>query len=282
MVSWEGHIVPFIVTVMVWFIATGLVAWADNRPRATFSRSQMIGSVCGIAGLVVILGASLSAAVWAVYLAFLGALMVWGWHEISFLTGAAAGPRRGPADAGLTGVARFRQAAATVMHHEVALALTALLLISLAWNAPNQIGATVFVLMFGMRLISKINLFVGVPNTTSEMLPDHLAYLKTYFGPARMTALLLASIIALCALSFWFATLALAAPVGSAQMVGASLLFTLSLLGVLEHLFLALPFRDGMLWGWALPQSKLAKSRAAQIELAQAPVSGGLNKNMRT
>ena len=36
-------------------------------------------------------------------------------------------------------------------------------------------------------------------------------------------------------------------------MVGASLLTTLTLLGVLEHLFLALPFRDGMLWGWAMP-----------------------------
>ena len=34
--------------------------------------------------------------------------------------------------------------------------LTALLLISLSWSVPNQIGATVFVLMFAMRLISKI------------------------------------------------------------------------------------------------------------------------------
>jgi putative photosynthetic complex assembly protein 2 len=282
MVSWTGHIVPFIVTVMVWFIATGLVAWADNRPQATFSRSQLIGGIGGIAGLIIILAASLSAEVWAVYLAFIGALMVWGWHEISFLTGAAAGPRRGPADAGLTGVARFRQAAATVMHHEVALALTALLLISLAWNAPNQIGATVFVLMFGMRLISKINLFVGVPNSTSEMLPDHLAYLKTYFGPNRMTVLLIASIMAITAMTAWFAALALAAPVGSAQMVGASLLFTLALLGVIEHLFLSLPFRDGMLWGWALPQSKLTQSRVAQTNLAERNAAGGLNKNMRT
>ena len=36
MVSWDGHIVPFIVTVLIWFVATGLVAWADNRARATF------------------------------------------------------------------------------------------------------------------------------------------------------------------------------------------------------------------------------------------------------
>lgn len=264
MVTWEGHVVPFIVTVMVWFVATGLVAWADNRDRSTFSRSQVIGSVSGIAGLIVILVASLSAEVWAVYLGFVGALMVWGWHEISFLTGAAAGPRRGPADPSLKGVARFRQAAATVMHHEVALALTALLLISLSWDVPNQIGATVFVLMFAMRLTSKINLFVGVPNSSVEMLPDHLAYLKSYFGPNRMTALLVASMIGIALTSAWFASLALAAPAGSAEMVGASLLFTLSLLGVIEHLFLSLPFRDGMLWGWALPQSKLAQGNLAQ------------------
>lgn len=246
------------VTVAIWFVATGLIAWADNRERATFSRSLLIGSVAGIAGLLVILVSSLSTQMWAVYLSFIGALMVWGWHELSFLTGASAGPRRGPADPSLTGVARFRQAAATVMHHEVALAVTALLLISLSWNAPNQVGATVFVLMFGMRLISKINLFVGVPNSSSEMLPDQLAYLKTYFGPNRMTLLLGLSIAAIAGATAWFAALALAAPVGSAAMVGASLLTTLALLGVLEHLFLALPFRDGMLWGWAYPQRRAA------------------------
>lgn len=249
---------PFIVTVAIWFVATGLIAWADNRERATFSTSLAVGSIAGIAGLVVILVASLSVEVWAVYVSFIGALMVWGWHELSFLTGASAGPRRGMADAGLTGVARFRQAAATVMHHEVALAVTALLLISLSWNAPNQLGATVFVLMFAMRLISKINLFIGVPNSTSEMLPEQLAYLKSYFGPSRMTVLLAASIAGIAAVTGWFATLALAAPLGSAEMVGASLLTTLALLGVLEHLFLALPFRDGMLWGWAYPQRKAA------------------------
>lgn len=249
---------PFIVTVAIWFVATGLIAWADNRERATFSASLMIGRIAGIAGLIVILVASLSTEVWAVYLAFIGALMVWGWHELSFLTGASAGPRRGPSDPSLTGLARFRQAAATVMHHEVALAVTALLLISLSWNVPNQIGATVFVLMFAMRLISKINLFVGVPNSTSEMLPEQLAYLKTYFGRNRMTVLLALSILAIAAATLWFAGLALAAPMGGAEMVGASLLTTLALLGVLEHLFLALPFRDGMLWGWAYPQRNAA------------------------
>jgi hypothetical protein len=35
--------------------------------------------------------------------------------------------------------------------------------------------------------------------------------------------------------------------------VGAALLFALAALGALEHLFLALPLRDGALWRWAIP-----------------------------
>ena len=251
MVSWDGHIVPFIVTVMIWFVATGLVAWADNRDVTTFPKSVMIGGIGGIAGLFVILMSAQSVSVLAVYAAFVGALMVWGWHEIGFLTGAAAGPRRIPASKGLTGARRFAEATATVIHHEVMLALTALLLISLSWNAANQIGATVFVLLFGLRLSAKINMFVGVPNSSVEMLPPHLEYLKTYFGPNRMTWLLGVSVVGIMGMAGWFGSLALAAQLGSEQMVGASLLTTLCLLGALEHVFLALPFRDGMLWGWA-------------------------------
>ncbi len=251
MVSWDGHVVPFIVTVMIWFVATGIVAWADNRDRTTFPRSLAIGGVGAIAGLVVILVAAQSVSILAVYAAFIGALLVWGWHEIGFLTGAAAGPRRVPAEPGLRGLERFTQASATVIHHEVALALTALLLISLSWNAPNQIGATVFVMLFFLRLSTKLNMYVGVPNSTAEMLPPHLTYLKTYFGPNRMTWQLAASIAVIFAITCWFGALASRAEIGSAEMAGASLLTTLCLLGWLEHLFLALPFRDGMLWGWA-------------------------------
>ncbi|MEO0463490.1 MAG: putative photosynthetic complex assembly protein PuhE [Pseudomonadota bacterium] len=265
MVSWDGHIVPFIVTVLIWFTATGLVAWADNRDRATFPRSLAVGGIGGIAGLGVILFASQSTSVLAVYAAFVGALMVWGWHEIGFLTGAAAGPRRQPASQGVRGAQRFAEASLTVIHHEIALALTALLLISLSWNLPNQIGATVFVMLFALRLSAKINMFIGVPNSTAEMLPPHLAYLKTYFGRNRMTALLAVSIVAITLIALWFASLAMAAPLGSAEMVGASLLTTLCLLGALEHVFLALPFRDGMLWGWAFRARRLPERVSAGI-----------------
>ena len=264
MVDWHGHIVPFIVTVAIWFMATGLIAWADNRERATFRRSVMIGGIGGIIGLIAILIASQFVTALAVYAAFAGALLVWGWHEIGFLTGAAAGPRRIACEPEARGFDRFTQASATVIHHEIALALTALMLISLSWNAPNQIGAMIFVLMLGLRLSSKINLFVGVPNSTTEMLPAHLDYLKSYFGPNRMTWLLAISIALILALAWQFAGYAMAAPTGSPEMVGASLLTALCLLGALEHLFLALPFRDGMLWGWAFTRRGAVRAKKIQ------------------
>ncbi len=253
MVSWSGHIVPLAVTLLIWFFATGLIAWADNRDRATFTTSLIVAGGVGIAGLIAIFVSSQSTSAFSIYLAFAGALMVWGWHEVGFLTGAVAGPRREPCDPELRGLDRFTQASATVIYHEIALALTALTLISLSWNAPNQIGATVFVLLFIMRLSTKLNMYVGVPNTSLEILPPHLAYLKSYFGRNRMTAMLAFSAIAIAAIAAWFASLAIAAPTGSAAMIGASLLFALCLLGAIEHVFLALPFRDGVLWGWALP-----------------------------
>lgn len=252
MVSWSGHILPVLVTIAIWFLATGLVAWLDNRERSTFPRSLAFAGAAGIGGLAMILVAMNSTAPLAIYAAFAGALLVWGWHELAFLTGAVAGPRREPCPPDANGWERFRHASAVMIHHEIALAVTALILISLTWNAPNQIGAMVFVLLLVMRLSTKLNLFHGVPNADTDILPPHLTYLTSYYGPNRLGWPLLASLALAIALAAWLATQALAAPSGSAEAIGASLLFALAALGVLEHLFLALPFRDGALWGWAL------------------------------
>ncbi len=256
MVSWSGLVLPVIVTIAIWFFATGLIAWLDNRDRATFPRSLALGGLAGIGGLVAILASAQQASVGAIYLSFAGALLVWSWHELAFLTGAVAGPRRTVCPPGASGLGRFALASAAVLHHEIALALTALLLLALTWSAPNQIGAMVFVLLFALRLSAKLNMFVGVPNASTDILPPHLGYLTSYFGPNRFTLLLAVSLATSMALAAWLGSLALAAEPGSAQMVGASLLFALAALGAIEHLFFALPLRDGALWGWALPTRK--------------------------
>jgi putative photosynthetic complex assembly protein 2 len=256
MVTISGHILPLVATVALWFFATGLIAWLDNRDRATFPVALVAAGLAGVAGLgLVVVAASLPNAAGA-YLGFLGAMLVWAWHELSFLMGAVAGPRREPARPGLRGWDRFIDAGSTLIYHEVALAVTALLLISLTWTAPNPLGAQVFCLLFALRLASKLNIFLGVPNMSDEILPSHLAYLKSYFGPRRFTALLALTLAGTVALAAWLGTQALAAAPHSADAVALSLLFALAALGVVEHIFLALPFRDGALWGWALPASK--------------------------
>jgi hypothetical protein len=59
------------------------------------------------------------------------------------------------------------------------------------------------------------------------------------------------SIAAITGLAAYFGITALQASQPSAA-VEAGLLCCLSLLAALEHLFLALPFRDSTLWGWAM------------------------------
>lgn len=256
MVSWSGHILPVLATIAIWFLATGLVAWLDNRERSTFPRSLMLGGVAGLLGLAIIVWTMGWVTQAGAYAAFAGALLVWSWLEIGFLTGAVSGPRREPCPPDALGWDRFRHAAATLVHHEISLAVTALLLISLTWNAANQIAAMTFTLLYVMRLSTKLNIFVGVPNSATDILPPHLAYLKSYYGPNRFSWPLIGSTLGAIALAAWLASAAMASPAGSAEAVGASLLFALSALGALEHLFLALPFRDGVLWGWALPRTR--------------------------
>jgi putative photosynthetic complex assembly protein 2 len=54
------------------------------------------------------------------YCAFTCALLVWGWHELSFLTGWITGPRRAPARPA-RGLARFVQAVQAILWHELAI-----------------------------------------------------------------------------------------------------------------------------------------------------------------
>ncbi|MFN4136087.1 MAG: putative photosynthetic complex assembly protein PuhE [Novosphingobium sp.] len=256
MVSWTGHILPVAATIAVWFLATGLIAWADNRERRTFPFSLILAGIAGVGGLVVVGWSMHQPTLTGVYASFAGAILIWSWHEISFLTGAVTGPRREACPPDAHGLERFVHAVSAVAWHELALALSALGLISLSWDAPNQIGAMTFTLLLAMRLSTKLVIFFGVPNLSTEIFPPHMAYLKTYFGPRRMGAELVLAIAATCALAIWLGLTALDAPDGSASAAGASLLFALAALGALEHLFLALPIRDGALWGWALPSRR--------------------------
>lgn len=243
--------IPFLAVIVVWFVSTGLIAMINHRLRQTLGRALMISGACAIAGLSLVVLASNSPSEWAIYSSFLGGLLIWSWHEISFLTGAVAGVHRDPCPVEARGWARFSAATLALIHHEIALAMTAGLLLSLAAFTSNPTGAYAFSLLLIFRLSSKLNIYWGVPNMSDELLPRHMAYLKTYFGPKRLNPVLPLSILAIGGFAIWFGLAAFSAATPGIAIQNA-LLCCLSLLAALEHIFLAVPFRDSALWQWAL------------------------------
>lgn len=266
MVNWAEHGWPLVYAGGLWFVATGAVLALDSRARTSFRTSLIVTGMLACAALGVIAVTVDSSTPFAAYVAFTGALAIWGWHELAFLTGAATGPRREPLPAGAQGWTRFRLSAATLIHHEIALALTLVLLAGLSWGSPNAVAAQTFGLLFAMRLSTKLNIFAGVPHFDTAMLPPHLAYFGTYFrrGPVGITMLF--SLACLVGGAILLGDRAVAATGGVA--VGASLIFALVALGLLEHLFLILPTKDAALWRWAnrhkMPENAYRTTGAAE------------------
>jgi putative photosynthetic complex assembly protein 2 len=251
-VTLSAHALPLLYVVMLWFMSTALVVALDHRARAQTVLTFAGGAACAALAVIGLLAASQDA--FAAYASFTAALVIWCWHELSFLTGAVTGPRHAPLPEGATGWTRFRLSTATVIHHELALFVTLIMLAIVSRGLPNQTGALAFAILFAMRLSTKFNIFLGVPNFSNDILPPQLAYLKSYFRTARFNALMPFSLLAGTALTVWLGRTALAMPGDAA--ISYTLLTALAALGVVEHLFLVLPIGDTALWRWAIPSAK--------------------------
>jgi putative photosynthetic complex assembly protein 2 len=245
-----------IYVVFLWWFSTGAIVWLDRRPKDTYRWSLV--AVSAIAALAAYgLAWSLSDVTpFGAVIAFTCALGIWGWHELSFLTGLISGPRTIACPPDASGWRRFIMATSTLVYHEIALALTALAIIAASWHAPNQIASWTFLILFLSRLSAKLNLFFGVPNFTDEFFPDHLRYLSSYLRKSPASALFPLSIVAGIALAATLVKLALDPGAGIFEVTGFSLLFALAVLAVIEHAFMALPLPDAALWRWALPAPK--------------------------
>lgn len=254
---------PLLFALLMWFIGTAAVVWLDSRPQRTFRTSfALSGLVALAAAFAMWLGAG-ETSVGGAYLGFGAAILIWGWHEMGFLMGFVAGSRRIPCPPEARGWARFRLAAATVLHHEIAIAATALTLFALTWGQPNQAAPLTFLLLFVLRLSAKFNLFLGVPNLSDEVFPAHLAYLKSYFRKRAMNWLFPLSALGAGGVAAWAWSAAEAAPANSGAAATATLLAGLAVLGLVEHIFLVLPVRDSALWRWASHDRQAAKTAAA-------------------
>jgi hypothetical protein len=124
--------------------------------------------------------------------------------------------------------------------------------VAVSWGEPNQVGTATYLVLWIMRTSAKLNLYLGVRNLSEAFLPDHLAYLASFFRRRPMNLLLPVSVAAASAYLALLVAHATDAQSSRADAVGYALVGTMLALAILEHLLLVLPVDATAVWKWAL------------------------------
>jgi putative photosynthetic complex assembly protein 2 len=241
---------PPLVALLVWWFGTGIVMLLDGLPRRTHRASLVLATLVALGALACIEAAADDTGVAGAYAGFVCAVLVWGWHELAFLTGWLTGPRKRACSAPTHAPTRLAQAVQAILWHELAIIAMGGAIAALTWGASNQVATWTFVLLWAMRLSAKLNLYLGVRNLGEEFLPAHLAYLGSYFRRRRMNALLPLTLLAGSAVAAALVIGALQAE--GAARVGGLLVASMLVLALLEHVMMVVPLPQSWLWRWAL------------------------------
>jgi putative photosynthetic complex assembly protein 2 len=262
-------LLPVLFALFLWWFTTGLII-------VVYGRSQRTRRLCYAAATAALLLAV--AGLWfsrhgtdprSVYLAVTCGVVIWGWQIASYYLGFVTGPSHLPRIVGQesrTFWRRFQLAFQAGIHHEAVVAATALLLVVLTGTAENRWGLWMFVTLWVMHSIAKLNVFLGVRNFHIEFLPPHLHFLRPLLqrrisNPFFPVSMVVATTVALIILSRAFAPATTPTQATGLLMVG-----TMICLGILEQLLLVLPL-PATLWGWGLrPLPKRAESDTNTVQ----------------
>jgi putative photosynthetic complex assembly protein 2 len=243
----------------LWWFATGaillVVRLCERRSGGTGRRAVLLAlPVLGL-GLWGYHATLDMTGIGAAYGAFLAALAIWGWIELSFLTGVITGPNQRPCPPGLVEWERFIRAWGTVAYHEMLLTAMLIVVWLMGFEAANTVGLWTFTVLYFARVTAKLNLYFGVPRINVEFIPRALAHMGSYFRMAPVGWFFPCSVTALSlAVACWLERLYSAgSPV---ETVGFALLGAITALALLEHWLMVLPLPDAKLWRWMLPAPK--------------------------
>jgi len=246
--------------VFCWWLGTGAILWLVRLPTSTFRWSMFF--------LSFLLGLSLwttsismrSHSVLNAYIGFVSVIAMWSWHEMAFLTGWLAGPRRVALDPGLSLNRRFGQSVMALLYHEVALLFNFGVLLALQQGQPNHVALCTFALLWCMRLSAKLNLFFGVPQVGEQYLPVHLRYIGSYFKSGRISPFFFFTITLSVVIWTWMVW---ELKTGAVTIsTGWVLLSSLLGLAIIEHLLMVIALPLQRLWGWAMKRSPYGTNRA--------------------
>lgn len=231
--------------------------------RTTFRWSVSISTLLAVTALYGLSHTAGTLSVVNAYCAFTCALLVWGWHELTFLTGWLTGPRQTACTAP-SGWPRFTQAVTAILWHELGILAGGVVIAAITWNAANQVGLWTFLVLWVMRTSAKLNLFFGVRNLSEEFLPAHLVYMGSYFKRRPMNAFLPVSIVLATLVLVLMSLRAMNIDTSVAETAGLLLVGSMLAMAILEHFLLVLPLPSTALWRWAMRnRTPLAASGAA-------------------
>jgi putative photosynthetic complex assembly protein 2 len=247
-----SYTIPPIYAAFVWWFSTGAVLVLVGRS----GRLDVLRNAFALGSLFVsLLGLALTAndmSVAGAYTAFTCTILLWGAQEIAFLAGWLTGPRPQPCPAGVKGWKRLGLALQAILYHELMLLACGAAIVALTWNSTNQVALWTFGSLWVLRQSAKINLFLGVPVTNDELMPDAVQFLKTYFAHKPVSGFFPISVTLAIAVLVIMIQRVVEVAVTPFDVVSLTLVSTLFALGVVEHWFMLLPLPAITLWGWGM------------------------------
>lgn len=248
------------IALFVWWFSTGAilmaVKYADRKGEAARVHTMLLATPLLLVGLYGLWFSASDVSIFSVYVAFLSALALWGWIELSFLTGVITGPNTYPLPDDVTESERFIRAWGTVAYHELALLAGLIAVVGFAWGEANAFGMWTYAILYFARVSAKLNLYLGVRKIQIDFLPDALSHLPSHFRTRMMNLLFPVSITGLSFAAFCWLERLYAAET-AAQIEGFALLTALTVLALFEHWMMVLPIPDERLWRWMLPAQPL-------------------------
>ena len=270
-----SYTVPPVYAAFVWWFSTGAVLLLVGRSgrfdiaRVFCATGFLVASLFGLAST------ANDATVGGAYTAFTCTILLWGAQEIAFLAGWLTGPRPQPCPEGAKSWIRLGFALRAILYHELALLACGTAVVALTWSGSNPVGLWTFAALWVLRQSAKINLFLGVPVTNDELMPDAVQFLKTYFTRKPVGAFFPISVTLATAVLVIMIQRIVEVAVTPFDVVSLTLVSTLFALGVVEHWFMLLPLPAITLWGWGmrsgLPPEDITMEQGPDTKTAVAP-----------
>ena len=247
-----AYLVPPIYAAFVWWFSTGAVLLLVGLSARFDALRLFAASVLTAAALYGLATSANDLSVTSAYTAFSATILLWGAQEIGFLAGWLTGPRAEPCPTDARGFRRFRLALAAILYHELSLLTCGAAILVATYGGSNSVGLWTFAALWVLRQSSKINLFLGVPVTNDELMPQQVAFLKTYFTRKPVGAFFTMSVtLAVAVLAIMIQRMVEVA-VTPFEIAGLGLVSALFALGIVEHWFMLLPLPVLTLWGWGV------------------------------